>query len=124
MALDEAADRHTPRGECHREGRDERQDGEDPSVRDPVAPERAVLDERGSRERPSGDGERRHAGDHDPDGVRRPLVRQQEPEREHGERSDDAGPRSLTGMAVRFTAFETDSRDHFAEGIGGMRMLH
>jgi hypothetical protein len=35
--------------------------------------------------------------------------------------ADDSGPRSLTGMAVRFTEFETDSRDVFAESIGGMR---
>ncbi len=34
------------------------------------------------------------------------------------------GPRSLTGMAVRFTEFETDSRDHFAEGIGQLRVMH
>jgi len=38
--------------------------------------------------------------------------------------SDAEGPRSLTGMAVRFTEFETDSRDAFAEGIGLMRTLH
>ena len=38
--------------------------------------------------------------------------------------SDESGPRSLTGMAVRFTEFETDSRDHFAEGIGTLRVMH
>jgi hypothetical protein len=37
---------------------------------------------------------------------------------------DDRGPRSLTGMAVRFTEFETDSRDHFAESIGQLRVMH
>ena len=36
--------------------------------------------------------------------------------------ADGDGPRSLTGMAIRFTEFETDSRDHFAESIGGMRV--
>jgi hypothetical protein len=36
--------------------------------------------------------------------------------------ADDTGPRSLTGMAIRFTEFETDSRDNFAEGIGSMRV--
>jgi hypothetical protein len=36
--------------------------------------------------------------------------------------ADDSGPRSMTGMAIRFTEFETDSRDVFAEGIGGMRV--
>jgi hypothetical protein len=35
--------------------------------------------------------------------------------------ADVSGPRSLTGMAIRFTEFETDSRDAFAEGIGEMR---
>jgi len=37
--------------------------------------------------------------------------------------ADESGPRSLTGMAIRFTEFETDSRDPFAEGIGTMRAL-
>jgi hypothetical protein len=36
--------------------------------------------------------------------------------------ADGDGPRSLTGMAIRFTEFETASRDHFAEGIGEMRV--
>jgi hypothetical protein len=38
--------------------------------------------------------------------------------------ADDSGPRSLTGMAIRFTEFETDSRDHFAQGIGTLRVMH
>ena len=45
--------------------------------------------------------------------------------------SDDSGPRSMTGMAVRFTEFETsDSRDSFAdavekpEGLRAMRVMH
>ena len=37
---------------------------------------------------------------------------------------DESGPRSMTGMAVRFTEFETESRDHFAQGIGQLRVMH
>jgi hypothetical protein len=37
---------------------------------------------------------------------------------------DPTGPRSMTGMAVRFTEFETASRDHFAEEIGQLRVMH
>lgn len=38
--------------------------------------------------------------------------------------ADDSGPRSLVGMAVRFTEFETESRDHFAQEIGQLRVMH
>ena len=37
---------------------------------------------------------------------------------------DDSGPRSMTGMAVRFTEFETESRDLFAETVGQLRVMH
>ena len=38
--------------------------------------------------------------------------------------ADETGPRSMTGMAVRFTSFETETRDHFAQGIGQLRVMH
>lgn len=38
--------------------------------------------------------------------------------------NDESGPRSLTGMAVRFTEFETDSRERFDEGLGTLRVMH
>jgi hypothetical protein len=37
---------------------------------------------------------------------------------------DDSGPRSMTGMAVRFTEFETESRDLFAQTVGQLRVMH
>ena len=38
--------------------------------------------------------------------------------------SDAGGARSLTGMAVRFTAFEADSREMMGLGMTRMRILH
>jgi hypothetical protein len=38
--------------------------------------------------------------------------------------NDDAGPRSLTGMAIRFTEFETDSRERLDAGMDELRVLH
>ena len=38
--------------------------------------------------------------------------------------SDHTGPRSMTGMAVRFTEFETQSRDLFASETGQARVMH
>ena len=38
--------------------------------------------------------------------------------------SDGQGQRSLTGMAVRFTEFETESREIMGLGMTRMRILH
>lgn len=38
--------------------------------------------------------------------------------------SDEKGPRSLTGMAVRFIEFEEESRDALDAGLNRMRILH
>jgi hypothetical protein len=38
--------------------------------------------------------------------------------------SDGAGPRSLTGMAVRFTGFEAESGELLGLGLTRMRILH
>ncbi len=38
--------------------------------------------------------------------------------------SDDGEPRSLTGMAIRFTRFEADSGEIYGLGLTRMRILH
>lgn len=38
--------------------------------------------------------------------------------------NDESGPRSMTGMAVRFTEFETDARERFTEEISQLRVMH
>jgi hypothetical protein len=38
--------------------------------------------------------------------------------------SDDSGPRSMTGMAVRFTAFETQADAPFAKEQAALRVVH
>jgi len=38
--------------------------------------------------------------------------------------ADGQGTRSLTGMAIRFTAFEADSEEVYGLGLTRMRILH
>ena len=37
---------------------------------------------------------------------------------------DDSGPRSMTGMAVRFSEFETEGPALVAETLGQLRVMH
>ena|SRR5205085_900654 len=38
--------------------------------------------------------------------------------------SDESGPRTLTGMAIRFTTFEDDSQEMLGLGLTRLRVLH
>ena len=69
------------------------EDGEGPTVDDAVGAERAVLDERGPRERPASHREARQRGHERAKAVGKARLRKIEPEREDRDGADEAGPR-------------------------------
>ena len=89
----EPGDGDAPPGERHDERSGENERGERATVGDAVRAERPVLDERGARERPASDGERGKPGHERKETVGQARLGEDEPEREHRDSADDAGPR-------------------------------